>query len=136
LRNAINYLGQAAAGREGILNVTPDSFSDGGEFCEPGKGVAHAIKSVKDGADIYDIGGESTRPGTERIGADVRIERVLPVIEQIVQSLPKGFPLSIDTMPAAAAERGIRAGASIINDISTPPARMMKIGIHWRRPRG
>ena len=102
----------------GILNITPDSFSDGGEFLDREKAVAHALKLVDDGAEILDLGGESTRPGAERIGADQQIERVLPVIELLVQSLPEGFPLSIDTTLAAVADRAIHAGVSIINDIS------------------
>lgn len=102
----------------GILNITPDSFSDGGEFLEQDKAVAHALKLVADGADILDLGGESTRPGAERISADDQIERVLPVIKQLVQSLPEGYPLSIDTTLASVAEAAIQAGASIINDIS------------------
>ena len=102
----------------GILNITPDSFSDGGEFFDPDKAVAHALKLVDDGADILDLGGESTRPGSERVGADEQIERVLPVIEQLVRHLPEGFPLSIDTTLAAVGDRAIRAGASIVNDIS------------------
>jgi dihydropteroate synthase len=102
----------------GILNITPDSFSDGGEFFDRDKAAAHALELVEEGADILDLGGESTRPGAERIDADRQIDRVLPVIEELFKALPQGYPVSIDTTLAAVAEQAIQAGASIINDIS------------------
>lgn len=102
----------------GIVNITPDSFSDGGAFLDRDRAVAHALELVQQGADILDLGGESTRPGAEPVAAEVQIERVLPVLEQLVQSLPEGFPLSIDTTLGPVAEAAIHAGASIINDIS------------------
>ena len=102
----------------GILNITPDSFSDGGNFLEPDRAVKHALEMVDEGADILDIGGESTRPGSEHVGVQQQIDRVLPVIELLAQSLPEAYPISIDTTMAAVADRAIRAGATIINDIS------------------
>lgn len=102
----------------GILNITPDSFSDGGAFLERDRAVSHATEMIEAGVDILDIGGESTRPGSERVDANRQIDRVLPVIEELFKSLPRGYPVSIDTTLAAVAERAILAGASIINDIS------------------
>ena len=102
----------------GILNITPDSFSDGGNYLERDTAVKHALEMVDEGADILDIGGESTRPGSQRVGADRQIERVVPVIEQLAGTLPQDFPISIDSTLAAVADQAIRAGASIINDIS------------------
>jgi dihydropteroate synthase len=102
----------------GILNITPDSFSDGGNYLERDTAVKHALEMVDEGADILDIGGESTRPGSQRVGADQQIERVVPVIKQLAGTLPQDFPISIDSTLAAVADQAIRAGASIINDIS------------------
>lgn len=100
----------------GVLNVTPDSFSDGGRFQGVDAAVAHARRLVSDGADILDIGGESTRPvGAERIDADAEIERTVPVIEALAQI---GVPLSIDTTKAEVARAAVRAGAELVNDIS------------------
>lgn len=99
-----------------ILNVTPDSFSDGGKFASLDAGLKQAEKLIADGADILDIGGESTRPGSERVSADVETSRVVPVIEAISQRFD--VPISIDTSKASVARASIEAGAEIINDIS------------------
>jgi dihydropteroate synthase len=100
----------------GVLNITPDSFSDGGVHFDHAKAVHAALQMERDGALLVDIGGESTRPGSEPIAAQVEIDRVLPVIEQIRQR--SDIPISIDTRKAAVAEEAIRAGADMINDVS------------------
>lgn len=100
----------------GIVNTTPDSFSDGGMYTDPGVAVAHALELIGQGADIIDIGGESTRPGASRIDEKTEIERVLPVIKAV--ALNNGIPISIDTRNAAVAEAAIDSGATIINDVS------------------
>ncbi|HYE19362.1 MAG TPA: dihydropteroate synthase [Tepidisphaeraceae bacterium] len=101
----------------GVLNVTPDSFSDGGRFAEPGAAVAHAREMVRQGAAIIDVGGESTRPGSERVPAHVQIVRVIPVILALAaENLP--CTISIDTTLAPVAQAALDAGATIINDIS------------------
>ncbi|MFC7682281.1 dihydropteroate synthase [Paenibacillus sp. GCM10028914] len=100
----------------GILNVTPDSFSDGGRYNETERAVKHALQLVAEGADIIDIGGESTRPGHEKVGLDEELSRVIPVIEAIHREAPH-IPLSIDTYKAEVARQSIEAGAHIINDI-------------------
>lgn len=100
----------------GILNVTPDSFSDGGLWDHPDKAVEHALRMAADGADIIDIGGESTRPGHKPVGLEEELARVLPVIESIHRAAPH-IPLSIDTYKAEVARQAIAAGAHIINDI-------------------
>ncbi|WP_313640937.1 dihydropteroate synthase [Paenibacillus sp.] len=100
----------------GILNVTPDSFSDGGLWDDPDKAVEHALRMDADGADIIDIGGESTRPGHKPVGLEEELARVLPVIESIHRAAPH-IPLSIDTYKAEVARQAIAAGAHIINDI-------------------
>ena len=100
----------------GILNVTPDSFSDGGEFLSVKDALRHAEAMIADGADIIDIGGESTRPGSGQVGADDEINRVLPVIEAIIKRFDT--PVSIDTTKSLVAQRAVDAGAEIINDIS------------------
>jgi dihydropteroate synthase len=101
----------------GVLNVTPDSFSDGGEFLSTDKALAHAEHMIAEGADIIDIGGESTRPGGAAIvSAEEELQRVLPVIEQLVKR--SNFPISIDTTKAEVARAALGAGASIVNDIS------------------
>jgi dihydropteroate synthase len=102
----------------GILNVTPDSFSDGGQFTGPGPAVAHALQMAEEGADLIDVGGESTRPGARRVPAAEQMRRVLPVIESIRAALPAGVEISIDTTSAEVAERALDAGASLINDVS------------------
>ncbi len=100
----------------GIVNVTPDSFSDGGAYLDPSRAVAHALQHVEAGADIVDIGGESTRPGAEAVDADEELRRVLPVIEQI--SAQSDVAISIDTTKARVAREALAAGAHIINDVS------------------
>jgi len=100
----------------GILNVTPDSFSDGGKFFQLDNALARAEKMIADGADILDIGGESTRPSSAPVGLEEECRRVLPVIEHLAKRL--SIPISIDTNKAAVAHRAIGAGTSIINDIS------------------
>ncbi|MBP3967207.1 dihydropteroate synthase [Paenibacillus lignilyticus] len=100
----------------GILNMTPDSFSDGGRYNEVEAAVRHAEQMVADGADIIDIGGESTRPGFEPVPLEEELKRVIPVIKAIRAALPT-IPLSIDTYKAETADQALRAGAHIINDI-------------------
>jgi dihydropteroate synthase len=100
----------------GVVNVTPDSFSDGGKFLTSESAVAQGLKLAADGADILDIGGESTRPFADPVPVKVEIERVIPVIEQLAAEI--SIPISIDTMKAEVAKQAIKAGASIINDIS------------------
>lgn len=100
----------------GIVNVTPDSFSDGGKYLETDQAVAHALQLVADGADIIDLGAESTRPGSQSVSADVQLARLLPVVHGI-----RAFsdaPISIDTTSAAVAQTLLTNGADIINDIS------------------
>nr|WP_082347371.1 dihydropteroate synthase [Bacillus sp. FJAT-18017] len=99
----------------GILNVTPDSFSDGGKFNAVDRAVEHAKLMVEHGADIIDIGGESTRPGHEPVTTDEEISRVIPVIQALVEEL--SVPISVDTYKAEVAREAIGAGAHIINDI-------------------
>jgi dihydropteroate synthase len=100
----------------GVLNVTPDSFSDGGKFFEHGRAIEHALEMEKAGADLLDIGGESTRPGSQGTPADEELARVLPVIEGLRGRLK--IPISIDTRKAEVADAAIAAGAQIINDVS------------------
>jgi dihydropteroate synthase len=100
----------------GIVNVTPDSFSDGGCFADPGRAVEHALALVADGADILDIGGESTRPGAEPVGEAEELRRVLPVIRALRSQ--SQVLISIDTMKASVARAALDAGADIINDVT------------------
>lgn len=100
----------------GILNVTPDSFSDGGRFAQVDSAIDQALRMVEEGADIIDIGGESTRPGAEAVSADEEIARVIPVIEKLSKLSP--VALSIDTSKAAVARAAMAAGAEIINDVT------------------
>ena len=102
----------------GILNITPDSFSDGGEFFDPSRAVAHARRMVTEGAAIIDIGGESTRPGAQPVDAADQLARVLPVIESLKSELREACALSIDARVADVADRAVAAGATMINDIS------------------
>ena len=111
----------------GVLNVTPDSFSDGGRWADPETAVAHARELIAQGADIIDVGGESTRPGAQRVDADTEISRVLPVVRALLAdgvgaadgTSPAGSAIiSVDTIHAATAEAVIDAGAHIINDVS------------------
>jgi len=100
----------------GILNVTPDSFSDGGEFFTLDDAVAQGLKLFEDGADLLDIGGESTRPFSDAVSVEEEIRRVIPVIENLAARI--SIPISIDTTKADVARKAIEAGASIINDVS------------------
>lgn len=100
----------------GILNVTPDSFSDGGLYLNKNDAIRQALRMVEDGADIIDVGGESTRPGSEPVPVEEEIRRVIPVIETIAERV--NVPISIDTYKSQVAELAIKAGASIVNDIS------------------
>jgi dihydropteroate synthase len=98
----------------GIVNTTPDSFSDGGRFLDPGSAIAHGRSLIDEGADIVDIGGESTRPGASRVEADEEERRILPVVRALAEG---ARPLSIDTMKARVAAQALAAGASIVNDV-------------------
>lgn len=102
----------------GILNVTPDSFSDGGRYSDVDAAVRQARRMLDEGADIIDIGGESTRPGSEPVAADEQIRRVAPVITAIRQEVSADIPISIDTTLSEVARAALKAGADIINDIS------------------
>ncbi|HYZ46312.1 MAG TPA: dihydropteroate synthase, partial [Actinomycetota bacterium] len=98
----------------GVLNVTPDSFSDGGAWFDPRRAVDHALEMVELGADIVDVGGESTRPGASDVPEPEELRRVLPVVEALVAAVD--VPVSIDTRKASVAQSALDAGASIIND--------------------
>lgn len=124
----------------GVLNVTADSFSDGGKWLDPQTAIAHARQMSAAGADIIDVGGESTRPGAQRIEAAVEIERVVPIIEELAGV---GIAVSVDTMRAEVAEQAVKAGACIVNDVSggLADAQMAEwltgcdvpyIVMHWR----
>jgi dihydropteroate synthase len=124
----------------GILNLTPDSFADGGRHNSFDAGVKRGLEMISEGVDIIDIGGESTRPGAERISAEEEQARVLPVITELAKS---GVKISIDTMRAVTAEKAVQAGAAIINDVSgglsdsAMFATVKKLGVpyilmHWR----
>ncbi|TNC28264.1 dihydropteroate synthase [Amycolatopsis alkalitolerans] len=124
----------------GVLNVTPDSFSDGGRYLDADSALAHAHEMWARGADIIDVGGESTRPGALRVDAQTEIDRVLPVIRALAED---GLRLSVDTTRAAVAEAALDAGARIINDVSGGLAdpNMAKVAaateapwilMHWR----
>ena len=126
----------------GVLNVTPDSFSDGGRFDDTEIAISHALQMIEDGADIVDIGGESTRPGSDRISVQEELDRVLPVISDLANS---GMAISIDTMRAEVARAAIEAGACIINDVSggkSDPEMLSYVStltvpyilMHWRGP--
>jgi dihydropteroate synthase len=99
----------------GILNITPDSFSDGGVRLDPGRAIEDGLRMVEEGADILDVGGESTRPGAEPLPAEEELRRVLPIIERLATS---GVPVSVDTYKAIVAREAIAAGAVIVNDVS------------------
>jgi len=124
----------------GILNVTPDSFADGGRHNEFAAAVARGLEMISEGVDIIDIGGESTRPGADRVSEAEELERTIPVIKELAK---QGARISIDTMRASIAEAAIKAGASIINDVSggladplmlQTAARLQVpyIAMHWR----
>ena len=101
----------------GVVNVTPDSFSDGGLYLEPVRAIEHGVELARQGADWIDVGGESTRPGSRPIPAQEELRRVLPVIRGLRRRLPAA-PIAIDTSKAEVAEQALRAGAAIINDVS------------------
>ena len=124
----------------GILNVTPDSFADGGKHNNFESAVARGLEMIVEGVDIIDIGGESTRPGADRVSEDEEIARTIPVITELAKH---GIPISIDTMRSRTAEAAVRAGASIINDVSgglADPEMLQTaarlevpyIAMHWR----
>jgi dihydropteroate synthase len=124
----------------GILNVTPDSFSDGGRYCDRDDAVAHGLALRAAGADLVDVGGESTRPGAQRVDAPTEIARVVPVLRELAAG---GVPCSVDTTRAAVAEAALEAGAIMVNDVSgglADPAmapamarcRVPWILMHWR----
>ncbi len=126
----------------GVLNVTPDSFSDGGRFNDPKIATNYALQMIQDGADIIDIGGESTRPGSDRITVQEELDRVVPVVSALVDS---GVAISIDTMRADVARAAVDAGASMVNDVSggkSDPEMLSYVAtlktpyilMHWRGP--
>jgi dihydropteroate synthase len=124
----------------GVLNVTPDSFSDGGQWLDAGRAIAHAQEMVRTGADLVDVGGESTRPGATPVAPHDELARVLPVVEALVAD---GIVVSVDTMHADTARAAVAAGAAIVNDVSGGLAdpRMLRtvaelgvpyVAMHWR----
>ena len=124
----------------GVVNVTSDSFSDGGAWLDPDKAIAHGLELASQGADIIDVGGESTRPGAQRVPMDDELRRVLPVIEGLVSA---GSYVSIDTMRAEVARRALTAGAQMVNDVSggladpdmtgvVAAAGVPYVVMHWR----
>ena len=126
----------------GVLNVTPDSFSDGGRWLDPAIAVAHGTRMHRDGADIVDVGGESTRPGAQRINAEEELQRVVPVVAGLVAA---GVPVSIDTTRPDVAAAALEAGACLVNDVSGGRAdqQMLSwlagvevpyVAMHWRGP--
>ncbi|HEY0716257.1 MAG TPA: dihydropteroate synthase [Streptosporangiaceae bacterium] len=126
----------------GVVNVTPDSFSDGGAWLGTDDAVAHGMELAAQGADIIDVGGESTRPGAQRIPAEEEIRRVLPVITELARA---GVPVSVDTMRAAVAELALESGARLVNDVSggladpqmsrlVAKAAVPYVVMHWRGP--
>jgi dihydropteroate synthase len=124
----------------GVVNVTPDSFSDGGQWFGAEAAIKHGLDLVAQGADIVDVGGESTRPGAQRVPEDEELRRVGPVVTDLVQA---GVPVSIDTMRAAVAEFALNAGARLVNDVSggladpdmprlVAAAGVSYVVVHWR----
>src|SRR6202161_4438249 len=124
----------------GVLNVTPDSFSDGGRWFGATAAIEHGLEMVAEGADIVDVGGESTRPGAQRVSADEELRRVKPVITELVGA---GVLVSVDTMRAQVAEWALGAGVSLVNDVSggladpymprlVAKAGVPYVGVHWR----
>ncbi len=124
----------------GVVNVTPDSFSDGGTWLDPDKAVAHGLELASQGADIIDVGGESTRPGAERVPIEDELRRVMPVVTALVQA---GGCVSIDTMRAEVASQALAAGACMVNDVSggladpdmtrvVAAAGVPYVVMHWR----
>jgi dihydropteroate synthase len=124
----------------GVVNVTPDSFSDGGTWLDPDKAIAHGLELASQGADIIDVGGESTRPGAQRIPVEDELRRVMPVVEALASA---GSLVSIDTMRAEVASRALTAGARMVNDVSggladpdmagvVAAAGVPYVVMHWR----
>jgi len=124
----------------GVVNVTPDSFSDGGDWYGTDVAIAHGLELLAQGADIVDVGGESTRPGAQRVSEEEELRRVGPVITELVRS---GAPVSIDTMRAGVAEFALNAGVHMVNDVSggladpqmprlVAAARVPYVVVHWR----
>jgi dihydropteroate synthase len=124
----------------GVVNVTPDSFSDGGRWFEPGAAIAHGLALADEGADLLDVGGESTRPGAPRVPVDEELRRVVPVIEALAAS---GVAVSVDTTRAVVARRALDAGARLVNDVSggladpgmlalVADAGVAYVAMHWR----
>jgi dihydropteroate synthase len=124
----------------GVVNVTPDSFSDGGQWFEPAEAVAHGHALVEQGADVLDVGGESTRPGAQRPSVEEELRRVLPVVRELSAA---GAVVSVDTMRAAVAAQALEAGAAVVNDVSggladpEMPGVVAQAGVpfvvmHWR----
>ena len=119
----------------GILNVTPDSFSDGGSYLQPEAAVDRAFAMAAEGADIIDVGGESTRPGSAEVGLEEELKRILPVIRALSQS-PLNKPVSVDTYKAEAARQALEAGAHILNDIwgGKRDPNMLKVAAEYSCP--
>lgn len=126
----------------GILNVTPDSFSDGGRFADTDRALAHGLALHADGADLVDVGGESTRPGAGRVPVEQELRRVLPVVRGLAEG---GVTVSVDTTRAVVAEAAVAAGASVVNDVSggladpamarvVAAAGVPYVAMHWRAP--
>ncbi|MDN9012666.1 dihydropteroate synthase [Brevibacillus laterosporus] len=118
----------------GILNVTPDSFSDGGRYNQLDDAMRHAERLVKDGADIIDVGGESTRPGSQLVSAEQELERIIPIIERLSRDID--VPISVDTYKARVADEALRAGAHIINDVwgAKKDSEMAAVAARWNVP--
>ncbi|EZP74888.1 dihydropteroate synthase [Parageobacillus genomosp. 1] len=118
----------------GIVNVTPDSFSDGGRFYDVDRAVEHAKRLVADGADIIDIGGESTRPGAEKVSLEEELRRVIPIVKAVAKEVK--VPISIDTYKAEVAKQAIEAGAHIINDVwgAKADAKMAEVAAAYDVP--
>ena len=116
----------------GVVNITPDSFSDGGKFLKPEAAITHALELAGQGADILDIGGESTRPGAEPVREAEELHRVIPALEGLAARVK--IPLSIDTMKPAVARAALQAGASIVNDVAAnrEDAAMWKVAAEFR----
>jgi len=138
LPDALTDLGRTLV--MGVVNVTPDSFSDGGRWFTPGAAVAHGLGLIDDGADLLDVGGESTRPGARRVPVDEELVRVLPVIDALVA---RGATVSVDTTRARVAREAVRHGAAIINDVSggladeamhgvVAQTGAVYVAMHWR----
>ncbi|UUU29331.1 dihydropteroate synthase [Streptomyces sp. CA-210063] len=126
----------------GILNVTPDSFSDGGLYVVTRRAVQHGLRMAREGADLVDVGGESTRPGAEPVPVEEELSRVVPVVRELVCA---GVPVSVDTMHAEVAQAAVEAGACLVNDVSggladpamaatVAAAGVPYIAAHWRAP--